>query len=236
MEYKIIFMLLIFTITSIFCNRIIISNEDNIDSNILRSINHIYIKNSNISNIAYDAFKDLPNVTHLTIRDSNYEFVNSYYSSQLQKLKYISLINNNIIYLDITSFDDNEDLIYVNLSYNPLITQGLSYITGTFHTLILQYCNITVFDYNYINYLHELKKLDLSHNNIITVVGETYGYNKRLIDLDVSYNSNIANVIYKFNVLSSIKILNINYCNITNFNYTYFVHLKVLYTYGNDIH
>ncbi|XP_063233687.1 slit homolog 3 protein-like [Bacillus rossius redtenbacheri] len=131
--------------------------------------------------------------------------------SGLNQLRQLSLAHNQLSFLNPKLFNELKNIKLVDVSYNKLIIlkcRVLFQSCPLLETLIASFNHIA--SYSLPNSAYNLRRIDLSHNNITTVYQLRYWY---LEYADFSYNAISKVLLYIFG--GEVKVINFSYNNIS---------------------
>ena len=123
----------------------------------------------------------------------------------IQCLRFIDLSHNFISFINADAIKFLTDLEKVDLSYNKF-GKDSRYITGSYHIKILNETTLgTVFRYN-----NKLSVINIAHNLLSTLPGDTFVSNPELVQINLSHNS-FLQIHFKISHLLHLEMLDLRH-------------------------
>lgn len=210
----------------------------------LQSLQNLSLAHNNLKFIGNDTLRILPNLQWLDLSYNRFENLKDINPDTFllgaKDLSYLSLAGNQMeIFTDVdeTHLLRSESLLTLDMSYckiskaigsyvltglpslEKLILNGndfgslVSFPASNIHTLVLSNCSLTKLGTHFFNNIKNLENLDLSHNP------------------DLSFGTNVEDILDS----KQLKILDISYCNLVDFDTRGFPNLITLMLQGNMI-
>ncbi|CAH1727580.1 unnamed protein product [Chironomus riparius] len=209
----------------------------------LNNLQTLIIRDNNILLIPGSALGRLPKLSNLYLDYNRVAALSSDILGSLQPedIRYMSLSRNVIRELPGGSFQMFKNLLYLDLSGNSLATIHAEMFFGLENSLMelrLGQNKITNVGNNPLR-LKRLKKLDLSHNNIVDIPDNAFDGVEQLTHLNLSHNNHLAPIpvelIHSLNKLQVIDFSDIGLKSIFPEMFARTPNLKAIYMKNNKI-